>query len=474
MAKEKLWFIRNRRGAVDPALLLSMLLCVGLIIILIVSIFNLAVSGSIKNAGYIARDAGSLIEVADSAPETLRASYRVEFGTDKFPKAGSFLLSKDNEVCVSPHSEDEMFMIISEAAMSGWLGTVAAKTGYKFQRKWKFRGIRWIGRRLPGARVAKLAGGVIKKVGIKIGSKIIKSAVAKKIKTWAAKKFTKQAAIQLGRKLIRKVGRYIVTSIGRGSSMAFTGEATQELWCGPVPCGRIAAYAMAIAMFALDYAWTIAPMIMMVRMGHSASDREFNDVKCYKIIADEIYAEPPNCETKIEKLEVKELGGDYTTWLPGWIEVPLVPTCDFDKPVTDFKNRQGGIESKSDFCYSCPNYFVSQPDADITQTEITFGKEIGEGMSMNLAGIILVGPRFACAAVTAARPSWGGWCSFGYFIALMTALYERPAWFVNMFTGSNILPRDEYYYMAFPSRIDVERVYDIEKGNSELTIIHAE
>jgi hypothetical protein len=461
----KMRWLRSKKGAVSPALLLSMLLCIALIIILLIQIFNFAVLGSVKgNAGYIARDAGSLIEVGYSAPETLKAAYKVPFGSDGYPRAGSFLLDGErNRVCVSPHSEDEMFGLISDAALAGFVGGVATKGFVATQRVWKFRGIRWVGRHIPGAKIATFTGKVINKVAPKI---------YKKLTSTFGKLGIKKATQEFGRTLVRKTGRLILKAIGRDSSTAFTATASESLMCGPVPCGKIAGYIMAIMMFALDVVFSILPMVAMERLGHSASEEEINKIKCYPTTAPLNHAEPRNCKTKLEDLEFKELAGDTPILkdIPG--SVLFIPTCTDE--FADIDKEQGGIKSESDFCYSCPNYFVSQPDGEELQWKITFAEDLGEGITITLGDILFTGPQFVCASFTAAGGWLGSLCSLSYWTAIIGKLYTDTDWFVNLVLGANILPRDEYYYMAFPSRIDIEKIYNTEDGTSELTIIHAE
>ncbi len=450
----KLFKIRSKRGAIDPPLILVMLLCAALIVILIVSIFNFAVGSAVKgNAGYMARDTGSLIDVVDAAPETMRASYKIPFGNDGFPKAGSVLLSKD-EICVGPHSEDEMFSIISDASVSGWVGGVITKRFISFQRTWKFAGIRWIGRKIPGA---KFAG----KIGKVIGKRIVKSG------PWLKKigKIIGGKALRLGKDLAQKIGSLFGQGATRSSSTAVATAPTEASG----PWGWIAAKAMAITMFIINFIWTDLPIIAMISMGHSTANAEEDRIECYSTTHRIKYAEPANCQPKVTSLPLSALAGDYSKYLPGIIEIPLIPDCNYDQ----LADQQGGIISESEFCYSCPNYFVSQSRNELRNWEF---KILGEDSTdnLNMAKIILLGPKLACSAATVASATAGAICSAGYYFAIIGALYARPDWTVNLFTGANILPREKYYYITFPSRIDIERIYDAKTGENKLTIIHAE
>jgi len=345
-----------------------------------------------------------------------------------------------------------MFALITEAAMAGWVGTIAVKGVAKYRQQ-IWRGIKWVGLKIPGAKlittVGKFIGGRVKNVAVKIGG-TISPRISKKVSEFLAKmgfSFGKKFAGSFGKGAITASTPKLAGALGRASGTMSTAFYLENfVFCPPGawPCGKVIAYALVIGSWALDHVWTTLPLIMMVRWGHDASDKELNNVKCYSITADKFYAEPANCKTKRDNLKVSELAGDYSTYLPGVVEVPLIPTCEFDKPASS--NEQGGIESKSDFCYSCPNYFVSQPDAEITTLKLTLpGTEgLGEGINIYPATAILVGPKIVCSTWAIGSAWKGAACTVGYWLGLISLFYANPAWVINFFARTRLLVRRQF------------------------------
>ncbi len=260
--------------------------------------------------------------------------------------------------------------------------------------------------------------------------------------------WTKKIVKPISKKITEKVGAAIAR-YGAGGVATAGPEATVV--------GRAIAYAIANAIHIMDYLWTTIPFIAAIEAGYSASEEMQDSIECYEFTRtdERIVADPPNCRTYAER-----------EWYMDIIPIPHAK-CD-DEPVS-----YGKTTYFEDTCSDCPNYFVSVKERG--DNNINWEK--------HGAKAVMGGSRAICLVATIASPTGGMACSAVWYFSILTSYKVAPGEFVAFFTGVNLVPKDRYYYMAFPLDVGVSKVYNnavsvtnqksylhVEKNKEELVI----
>jgi len=111
-------FPKGKRGVSNIVLMLGVAICLAVLLIGgFMLVTNLVQAQASSSSEYLATELVTLVNTIQTAPETATFEYYTETDQNGFPVIGSLEINDaTNQLCVQPHTEDEMFSSITESA----------------------------------------------------------------------------------------------------------------------------------------------------------------------------------------------------------------------------------------------------------------------------------------------------------------------------------------------------------------------
>ncbi len=230
---------------------------------------------------------------------------------------------------------------------------------------------------------------------------------SKKLAAWAAKKIVNR----LPAKLVKRV----------------TEEGLEKVFCGPFPCGYVAALALSLGGYALEYIWTYLPINHFIDRSQDATNeinKEWASYSC-KSKPDNVIVSKPNCKSE-PYLIYPDFGSNWLedNYLGVFSGFPELLEQSFAMPAsqpTMETKSYDSIENAGNECIDAHNYLLSDEAAIDPGIANPFG--LGENYPK---ATYLTTPFLGCFAITFAKPSWGTGCTLIYGVSYLS-FWAAPA-----------------------------------------------